>query len=444
MKRIVLISLLILLAVLATACAGNRNRDWYPRFEIIETTHNIGFVDKRFELTALVFRLAGSVDFNDADTPYQRRLNETFRDFRDHAIVDFARRLGFSQDAVFRFAVHLDKTEDGFVFVENTDFLLQQNGDFVRWTQDNAHDFLALLNDFYIETDFAAFFGENTSFYMETNRRFYAQVYHNVNKEWFARHGLNPENMRAVVSPSMSRMGYAAWVEGETAYDRFVYAMLPYAADFIGFHRFIVHEYAHALGNPIADVWYAQNDEFRHWATVSIDPVRNPGHAISFVMAGEYVTRAFEILYLVENHNANLAVELLQQMQFTFPYMAEVFAMVTNTEILNLRENVMEYVLGVPFEIDKTIHTLSIDEGDIRWRYVHLYDQLAVESFARAHFANVGLTSRTGEVIIIDIHGEPSLWIDISSGAGIEGRDARFRQYSAFPLFKPLDCFFPN
>jgi len=436
MKSIIAMCLLIMFSL-----ASCSSRDELP-FAPSEVNHRIGFVDKRYELTALVFRLAGSVDFNDAETPFQRDLNNTFSNFRNHPAVNFARDLGFAQDAVFRFAVHIEMTSDGFALVENTNFLLRQDGGAIRWTQNNANVFLTLLYDFYIDTNFAEFFNENIDFFTETSERFYMEVYRNINKEWFAPHGLNPENMRTVISPSASRMGYAAWVEGETMYESMVYAKLPYLEDFNGLHRLIVHEYAHALGNPIADVWYAENDEFRRWATTSVDPARNPGHARSDIMAGEYVTRAFEILYFVENHNANLAIELLNEIQFTFPYMEEVFAMVTHTEIINLRENVMELVLEVPFEIDDAIHTLDTDDIFVRWRIVKLHGELQIEQFALTLFASVDLTSQAGEVIVIDMNGEPYMWIDIGSGEGIGGRDASFRKYSVFPLLLTLEFFF--
>ena len=123
--------------------------------------------------------------------------------------------------------------------------------------------------------------------------------------------------------------------------------------------------------------------------------------------------------------------------------MAEVYAMVTKTEIINIRENVIEHVLEVPFTIDETVHSFSYDNLSARWRVVNTHDKIFVDNFALSHFSSADFTTQTGEAIIIEINGEePFLWIDIGSGEGIGGRDARFRQYSAFPLFVPLEYYF--
>jgi hypothetical protein len=443
--KIFLITLILFLA----ACSGGKDGDttdlpptdtYLPEF--ISAPHRTGFVDERYELVSLAFRLAGAVPFNDTDTAYQRGLNETFGGFRGHPLVTFIHGLGFSQDAVFRMAVHLNKEADGFELVGDIGFLVQQDGGMVRWTETNAAAFVALLNDFYADTGFAAFFGANADFYLASSERFYNQVYNKVNHAWFAAHGVNPDNLRTVLSPAATMMGFAAGVYGETPEDTVVYAKIPYAADFSGFLWLIIHEYAHAAANPIADEWYTENAEFRRWSDESVDSVRRPGHAVGFIMAREYVTESFEALYMIENEWANPVLLLYGKMNSGLPYIAEVFALLTDTEPLDLHENILAIVLGSDYVVTETVHSFQLGNQTVMWRFVDTRGHaIPIDNLTFSTFGNVLATS-TGDAIVIGINGAAAVWVDIGSGEGIGGRDASFRQYTIFPLSEPLSAYF--
>jgi hypothetical protein len=237
-------------------------------------------------------------------------------------------------------------------------------------------------------------------------------------------------------------MGFGASVFGKSTEDTAIYAGIPYAADFGGFMWFIIHEYAHSIANPIADIWYAENAEFRQWADESVDPVRRPGHAMGFIMAREYVTEAYTIWYSVKNQSANLVLQLLRMVSEGLPHIAEVYAMVTGTEPIDLRRDVMGVVLKTDFTIDTTVHSFDLGGQIIKWRFVDLLGHtLTLEEFTFSSFGDI-LNTQLGDIIVVSLSGEPSMWIDIGSGEGIGGRDASFRQYSIFPLFKELDFFF--
>ncbi|MCL2046989.1 MAG: DUF4932 domain-containing protein [Oscillospiraceae bacterium] len=56
--------------------------------EIFATYIN-GFVDERFELISLVFRLAGRSEYNETSTDYQRRIDSIFNEYRQHPVVTY-------------------------------------------------------------------------------------------------------------------------------------------------------------------------------------------------------------------------------------------------------------------------------------------------------------------------------------------------------------------
>jgi hypothetical protein len=69
-------------------------------------------VDKRVELVSIVFRLAGSPEYNRSKTPYAQGVDKSFAAFKNHPAVAAAAELrkkhGISHDAVMILAVHLD------------------------------------------------------------------------------------------------------------------------------------------------------------------------------------------------------------------------------------------------------------------------------------------------------------------------------------------------
>ncbi|MCL2500357.1 MAG: DUF4932 domain-containing protein [Defluviitaleaceae bacterium] len=97
---------------------------------------------------------------------------------------------------------------------------------------------IELLNDFYTVSGFAAFFEENLDYYEAHTERFIGDINGDINHEWFRRQGLNPDNMRVIVSPGCSFHGYSAWLFGDAAEDTVVYAALPGAANYVAVRGF--------------------------------------------------------------------------------------------------------------------------------------------------------------------------------------------------------------
>ena len=339
MKKICFIFAIALLLTVFSACGGDKaaNYEDIPYYYSQASNINIGFVDKRFELVSLVFRLAGRPEHNDISTSYQRRLASTFDNYRQHPLVTYtAQNLHFGYDAVFAMAIHLEKIGNEFTLISDTDFLFAEMGGFVSWTRENAAEFIELLNDFYVYANFSEFFHENAAYFTEHSERFQNALYNYINFEWFRQHGFNPDNMRVVLSPSSSQNGYGGWIYGRTPDETIVYAALPGSRDYSGFRCFVIHEFAHAIGNPIAKVWYLENEDFRRWSDDSVDLIRMPFYSSGMIMAFEYVTRAYTILYMVENTDADLLQLLRAEYLNGFPYIQEVYAMITEHEKIEI------------------------------------------------------------------------------------------------------------
>jgi len=393
----------------------------------------VNFVDIRYELVALVFRLAGRISHTMTYTEYQQQLQETFGDFSNHSAVVYTRNnLWFGFNFVFNMAIHLQQTDEGFALIDNIDALVDSSSGSVTWTRENASIFVSLLNDFYHDTNFSAFFEEHRSYFEAHSARFYDEVYGSVNREWFVQYGINPDNMRIIISPSCSTSGYASWIWGDTPEDTIVYARLPGGVNYTVFKTLIIHEFVHAFSNYIASVWYEEDEIFREWATASIDLDRMPFYPTGLVMGFEYVTRAYTILYMAENTDANPIFLLLNERANGFPYIFEVYAMITGDEPFELDDDILSVILsGAEFVIDETEFSTISRDRVITWRFLHLQDyELNLDNFIFSHVRN-DLNTSTGDILIVNINGAEFLYIDVGL---LEGFADNRRLYSVFPL----------
>ena len=396
------------------------------------------FVDIRYELVSLIFRLAGSQEFGCMNTDYQRSLAEEFNVFRNHPAINYARRLRWSHgvgfDAVFSMAIHLERYENGFALKDNIDMLVVQHGGFARWTAERAALFVEYLNDFYTYTNFADFFDAHLEYYMEHSLRFYEAVYSQVNFEWFRQHGLSPYHMRVMLTPSMNMGGFGPSRFCNVAGLLVAYAGMPAAELYIDwYHQFLVHEFSHSFANPIAYVWYEENEDFRRWSRDTVDTQRMPHYPTGRIIAGEYVTRAFEILYMIENRDGNLLHLLLQQVAHGFPYIEHVFAMITDHEIM-LEGLTIGSILGVQYVKGEEYYFEFPDGRIVTWRFLDLLGyELDVDNFLFANIGNV-IPSQTGDVIYHSWGGDTSyLMIDIGCALAL-GWGEGFRMYAMFRL----------
>jgi hypothetical protein len=272
-------------------------------------------------------RLAGHNVFSDESTAYQQSLMPAFRDYAHHPIVVYTKELattrGIGFDSPMWLAIHLEKIDGQFHFFAGSSFWEIDE----RWTPEIAERYLELLNDFYIDTDFSAFFEENVPYFEAHSQRLRDELWGKINLDWFYQFGLSHDDIRITIRPSGSHGGF-----GPTLLNSVSYAILPQNDDYGSFLSFAVHEFAHTFANLIAEVWYEENKAFRSLSKRSVDTRRMPWYGKSTTMAKEYVTRAYTILYLVENHNENPLPLLIKELYNGFRYIENVYVMITEHE----------------------------------------------------------------------------------------------------------------
>lgn len=333
------LALIIILLVFATGCTTKHNPKTYQNVhEPMDAEMSQSCLNKVYEsveLVTLIMHLAGAQEFTVGGmrTDYQRNLMETFGEFANHPAVEYIREFrasggNFGFDAPARFALYLEMTGEGFRFREGADF---EAGDWIgRLAREQAERFLYLVNDFYIESNFAEFFEAHIPYYKEHTRRLMDELFGQINFDWFSPFGLDPDALRITIYPSGGMGAFGFTILG------YAYAVIPGGEDYSRLLETVIHEFVHSFADPIADAWYAdeENSEFRRLSGHSVNPIGMPFYGTGALMAREYVTRAYTILYMVENHNAHLAFSLMSEISNGFPYIETVFAMITEHEPL--------------------------------------------------------------------------------------------------------------
>lgn len=278
-------------------------------------------VDERFECLSVIFRLAGYLEYNDLELDYQKDIAEKFAKFINHEAVIYAKNLKFSYNKVFKFAVHIEKKDGGFIFIENINSLLDGN-----WNEENTVKFLELFNNFYVDTNYKNFFNSYIKWFTEITQRFIDKTYGKIDLKWFGKY-VDSSNLRCIYSPSSGNYG-------ATVNDKIVYCLVH------GLEGPVVHEYCHSFANPLAEKWYNENHEFKKWVDESINTEKMPYYNNSTAMKNEYVTRAYHILYEVQ-HGADLDEWLSIQRNVhgkdSFKYIEEVYNMILKSENINTR-----------------------------------------------------------------------------------------------------------
>lgn len=143
-------------------------------------------VDQRVELVSIVFRLAGSEEYNRNDNVnYVRDIHQHFDKFAGHPLIQFAKELRDSNsvgyDAVVAMAVHLKDAPNFDPIVPFSAELPDR-----RWSVPTATKFVKLLKQFYKDADCKAFFQSETANYTIAERKFYT-LFQELDVNWYTK-----------------------------------------------------------------------------------------------------------------------------------------------------------------------------------------------------------------------------------------------------------------
>lgn len=277
----------------------------------------MNLIDERFELCSLISRLMPfeqPTGHNERDTAFQRKLDKTFAQYKTHAAVEYAADFGIGFDAVGHFALRLEKYDGLYRLIPDLPFPASDD----RWVAGRAEAFVHLVNDFNRSAKFEAFFAAHEDFYAAEAKEFYDREYGKIDFAWLEKY-MQGTTLHVIFSPSLSNCNYGSNVGTRH------YAIVPQNCS-------LIHEFCHGFGNPLADEWYKTDARFKQLCDDSVDAEKQPWYNAGYIMAREYVTRAFHVLYDMQHGetdlDARLSVEQNHNIENTFPFMREVYNLV--------------------------------------------------------------------------------------------------------------------
>jgi len=322
-------------------------------------------VDERFELIALIFRLAGHAEYAVSESDYagwgddyenyHRELSK-FEKFKSHPAVAYAASRNISGSDVVKYAIHIKEDMSG--LADDSDGLTGPFSD--DWTLHTAAEFCSLALDFREQTKFSEFFSSNLPFYRALSEPFLNDdIVSGIDIDWwwtkvalrFADYTARLHNYRYIVSPSIHMACMNAW-NSDTVYAAMV-AIVGRSADHRGMSALLVHEYNHGFGTAAGIDAYMTKENFKNW----VDGTK-PNYAFYDdwpTIATEYMVRAYTILYFYDHGYDDIAALCMDNdKQFeNFKYIEEVYGLVLELEGRKSAEPIAESkTLGTPLDPD--------------------------------------------------------------------------------------------
>ncbi|MHC4626604.1 MAG: DUF4932 domain-containing protein [Planctomycetota bacterium] len=218
-------------------------------------------VDRRVELIGIVFRLAGSPEFNDSTLrPYAKAIEKHFGDFDGHPVVKMAAQLRntrlMSCDGPMSLAVHIDRN----FRLRKTHEEWPSTLDY-RWEKQETAEFLGKLREFAAETKFDEFFKAQSEIYEKGIRACEGLIAPLNLGKWLGDFfGVKETgDLRLVLGFVNGFFNYGRrFADGRTSEKYAIVGMRPFdPANTVMFRPIqigtTVHEFCHSFANPVVD-----------------------------------------------------------------------------------------------------------------------------------------------------------------------------------------------
>ena len=269
-------------------------------------------VDPRVELFSVIFRLAGSPEYQQGRVPaYSAAVDAWFAPYRNHDVFQYARQLrqnnGIAYDAPISLAIHVVDA-DGLrerVPLDTPGLKLDP-----RWTPASARHFLELARDFAASARFGEFLDSQKALFETTNERHRALVA-SADLTWFGRFfGFSAPVRYEVVSGLLTGSNSYGpsvvaedgvlevyGVQGIPAVDADGLPVLP-----AGYVSNLVHELTHSYANPLVDQFIADLEPAgrRLYSAASAD-MNAQGYGNAAAVLYETLVRACSARYTREH-----------------------------------------------------------------------------------------------------------------------------------------------
>ena len=146
-------------------------------------------VDERFELTSIVFRLAGAEEYvNDRVKNYASDIDAYFMpSYKDHPLILYVKEIRERDEIAYNaisgitFQLEIKANKIGLHPQTDKAAFLQSEP---RWKAGTLDKFINLLNKFYKDTKFKTFYNQHQDLYTTTEKRF-DELLQTIHEDWF-------------------------------------------------------------------------------------------------------------------------------------------------------------------------------------------------------------------------------------------------------------------
>lgn len=292
-------------------------------------------VDENIEFISAVCRLAGFEEYSDnTNKSYAERLDSVMVPFSEHKAVTYLRNVRNQQyigyDAIAALAVHTEINNGHLVLIDGTDITLADD----RWLKGQDKELLPLLDDLYLQSNFADFYKSNSDLYSHAVENAY-KLLSDVDFQWLKDfYGKELSGSRSVLSLLNSgNYGMTQKIEGQS--EKSVIIICCRNLDDNGYPIFsgqtslIVHESSHPICNLL--VFY-NADKFNHnidlAAELMKEELSRQSYTGGITMMYESMVRSMELQYaLAHDNDLNWPENYMRdQMSNGFIFMPEIRA----------------------------------------------------------------------------------------------------------------------
>lgn len=292
-------------------------------------------VDRRAELIAIIFRMAGSPEYNKgAVRDYVRDVDEYFGRLRDHPAVRYATALrtnrGIGYDAPMNLALYLDTAFalDGRIPFSDID---------PRWTRDDALEFIKRIKDFSAEGNFDAFYRAHADLYRAIEAEAKDLIDSSFRSDWFEKFFRSQPRpkFKVVLCPLNGRYNYGAHRRIGGASEHYCFKGIEESIwtgyltdDALGT---FAHEFIHSYVNPLVDLHATELEESakRIYSRVE-NSLKRHGYGHWKIMLYESITTAIDLHYRTDTgiNSIQRSLRIARNERMGFFYLRDLFELI--------------------------------------------------------------------------------------------------------------------
>jgi len=335
-------------------------------------------VDERFELTSIVFRLAGAEEYvNNEVSSYISDIDNYFSRYKNHALIGYIKKIRerdkIAYDAVSG-STDLLEIKKGKIQIKPRVNIAKYIKNDDRWSEATLTEYFQLLNLFYKDTKFHLFFNAHTDFYKQAEARL-DDVVNKINISWFESFFGKPlKNPAIYASLCNGKSNYALSSSGhiDNPIEKFGIVIGCSQIDEAGIPVFdtislvpiIIHEFCHHFTNPLVDKY---EDELISSAEKIFPYVKEQLNRVAYntpnSIYGEGFNNLFVNMYYRENPTTTDKYEIVKNERHGFIWMerATVFMdnFYSNRKVYPYIDDFMPQLIGFLKFVSKNIEIIT-------------------------------------------------------------------------------------